>query len=103
MEFLSQKGVQFVEKNVLVSLDALEELGPAGLLNYKSLVQERAQALGLPFPRYFTVATSGPEHAKLFTVEGRITEYLTARATASSKKSASQQAAEALYEKLEAT
>lgn len=94
---------EFVEKNVLVSLDALEELGPAGLLNYKSLVQERAQALGLPFPRYITVATSGPEHAKLFTVEVRITEFLTARATASSKKSASQQAAEALYEKLEAT
>lgn len=94
---------EFVEKHVLVSLDALEELGPAGLLNYKSLVQERAQALGLPFPRYFTVATSGPEHAKLFTVEGRITEYLTARATASSKKSASQRAAEALYEKLAAT
>ncbi len=94
---------EFVEKQVLVSLEALEELGPAGLLNYKSLVQERAQALGLPFPRYFTVGTSGPEHAKLFTVEIRITDQLTARATASSKKAASQQAAEALYEKLEAT
>jgi ribonuclease-3 len=94
---------EFIEKQVLISLDALEELGPAGLLNYKSLVQERAQALGLPFPRYFTVATSGPEHAKLFTVELRITDYLSARATASSKKAASQQAAEALYEKLEAT
>jgi ribonuclease-3 len=94
---------QFVEKQVLVSLEALEELGPAGLLNYKSLVQERAQALGLPFPRYCTVGTSGPEHAKLFTVEVRITDYLTARATASSKKAASQQAAEALYERFEAT
>jgi ribonuclease-3 len=94
---------EFVEKQVLVSLGALEELGPAGLLNYKSLVQERAQALGLPFPRYSTVATSGPEHAKLFTVEVRITDYLRSRATASSKKAASQQAAEALYQKLEAT
>ncbi len=94
---------EFVEKQVLVSLEALEQLGPAGLLNYKSLVQERAQALGLPFPRYFTVGTSGPEHAKLFTVEARITDYLTARATASSKKAASQQAAETLYEKLEST
>ena len=91
----------FVERQILGSLDHLEKAGSAGLLNYKSLVQERAQALSLPAPRYATVGTSGPEHAKTFTVEIRIGESLRARAVASSKKVASQMAAEDLYRRLE--
>lgn len=90
-----------IHTSVLARLAEIEELGPVALLNYKSLLQERAQDLGLAFPHYVTVATSGPEHAKLFTVEGRISEELRSRATASSKKAASQQAAEALYLRLE--
>ena len=90
----------FIRREVLGKLDAIDELGPTALLNYKNLVQERAQALSLPLPRYVLVATSGPEHAKLFTVEARIGEQFTCRARASSKKSASQLAAESLYEKL---
>ncbi len=91
---------QFIENHILSSLELIEEAGQAGLLNYKSLVQERAQALGLAYPRYVTVGTSGPEHAKSFTVEARINDSLSTRATASSKKVASQQAAESLYQKL---
>jgi ribonuclease III len=92
---------EFVQTHVLGSLKKLEESGPAALLNYKNVLQERAQALGLGFPRYVTISTSGPEHAKLFTVEARIGDALVTRATASSKKAASQQAAEKLYQKLE--
>lgn len=91
---------QFVEKQILSGLDQLEELGAVGLLNYKNLLQERAQALGLSFPRYHTIGTSGPEHAKSFTVEAKIDESLKARAMATSKKAASQLAAELLYGKL---
>lgn len=90
-----------IDSHVLASLEQLAELGDEGLLNYKNLLQERAQALGLPYPRYATVGTSGPEHAKSFTVEVRISEELLTRATASSKKAASQQAAESLYQKVE--
>jgi len=91
----------FIETNVLGSLDQLAELGDVGLLNYKNLLQERAQAMGLPFPRYSTVGTSGPEHAKSFTVEVKIGEDLLTRATASSKKVASQRAAERLFQEVE--
>jgi ribonuclease-3 len=87
----------FIENAVLGRLAEIDELGAIALLNYKSLLQERAQALGLAFPRYFTVGTTGPEHAKLFTIEAKIGDSLSSRATASSKKAASQQAAESLY------
>ncbi|HEX4169101.1 MAG TPA: ribonuclease III [Bryobacteraceae bacterium] len=90
----------FIQNHILGALDRLEELGPAALLNYKSLLQEQTQALGLPLPRYLMIAAGGPEHAKLFTVEARVNEHWCARATASSKKAASQLAAESLYEKL---
>ncbi len=94
---------QLIENRVLNRLERLEALGPAGLLNYKNLLQERAQELGLPYPRYSTVGTGGPEHAKQFTVEVKIGEALASRATASSKKAASQEAAERLFEKLESS
>lgn len=64
--------------------------------NHKSTLQEKALAMGLPMPRYVTVGSSGPEHAKQFTVEGRIGNIYSARASASSKKAASQGAAELL-------
>ncbi|HEY7210876.1 MAG TPA: ribonuclease III [Bryobacteraceae bacterium] len=92
---------QFVQREVMGSLERLVELGPVALLNYKNLLQERAQALGLPFPRYSTTGTSGPDHARSFTIEVRLGEGLSARATASSKKAASQQAAKNLYQVLE--
>jgi ribonuclease III len=89
-----------IENRILTKLAEIEQQGPTALLNYKSLLQERAQSLGLASPRYITIATSGPEHAKLFTVEAKIADDLRTRATASSKKAASQQAAEALYVQL---
>jgi ribonuclease III len=92
---------QFIEAHVLSAVEKLAELGPAGLLNYRSLVQEKARDLGLPYPRYVSIGSSGPEHAKIFTVDARINDVLFARATASSKKAASQQAAAGLYRILE--
>jgi ribonuclease III len=91
---------KFVQEHVLRALDRPEELASIGLLNYKSVLQERTRLLGLPLPRYLTIGASGPEHAKIFTVEVRIGENIAFRATGSSKKSASQHAAEGLIEKL---
>jgi ribonuclease-3 len=91
----------FIEQCVLSGLSALD--GEAiETLNHKSVLQERTQALGMPVPRYLTVATSGPEHAKMFTVEARVGDYLIGRATGTSKKAASQQAAELLIAQLNA-
>ena len=89
----------FVTAKVLVEIDQMAD-GAIELLNHKSVLQERTQAMGLPMPRYFTVGTAGPEHAKVFTVEARVGDLLSQRATGSSKKAASQHAAEILIGRL---
>ena len=81
----------FVTRHVLFEIEAMGG-GSIELLNHKSV--------GLPMPRYATVATTGPEHAKVFTVEARVGDVLSERATGSSKKAASQQAAEMLIGRL---
>ncbi len=90
----------FIEERVLTLLDSPEDVDSIGLLNHKSVLQERTQALGLPVPRYSTVETTGPEHAKIFTVEVRVGTQLVGRATGTSKKAASQNAAQMLLEQL---
>jgi len=91
----------FVEEFVLSVPETPGDVESIGRLNHKSVLQERTQALGLPVPRYTIVETSGPEHAKIFTVEVRIGSQLAGRASASSKKAASQLAAQLLLEKLD--
>ncbi len=66
----------------------------------KNALQELAQARKLPLPRYALIAQSGPEHAKLFTVEVRLGPGRAAAAQASSKKAASQKAAAILLHQL---
>lgn len=92
----------FVEEHILSVLASPEDIESIGLLNHKSVLQERTQAMGLPVPRYATVETSGPEHAKVFLVEVRIGSDFAMRAAGSSKKAASQRAAQLLLEHLEA-
>ena len=90
---------QFIKAHVLFEIDEVSG-GAIELLNHKSVLQERTQALGLPMPRYSTVGTTGPEHAKVFTVEVRVGEKWSERASGSSKKLASQLAAERLIWRL---
>ncbi len=89
----------FIERYVLSGLANLDNDG-IELLNHKSVLQERTQSMGLPPPRYSTVASEGPQHAKIFTVEARIGDRLISCATGSSKKTASQLAAERMIEQL---
>ena len=90
----------FILTHVLTRLEDENDLTAFELSNYKSILQEEAQAQGLPTPKYTIVETSGPEHAKVFTVEVAIGSNLRNRATGSSKKTASQLAAQALIEQL---
>ncbi|HUJ51705.1 MAG TPA: ribonuclease III [Bryobacteraceae bacterium] len=78
------------------------ELPQAGLevTDYKSALQEKAQALKLPQPRYSIVEERGPEHAKTFLVEVRVGHDWSSRAEGLSKKSASQKAAQRVLEQL---
>ncbi|MGI8959062.1 MAG: ribonuclease III [Bryobacteraceae bacterium] len=91
---------EFIEQHVLGALENPEDVNSIGLLNHKSVLHERAQALGLPPPRYDIVETSGPEHAKVFTIEARVGEKFSSRGIGSSKKAASQHAAQLLLQQM---
>lgn len=89
----------FIEKCVIGPLDSAQDADglPA---DFKSTLQEVAQSLGLPMPRYMIVGEVGPEHAKTFTVEARLSEAWVSRAEGPSKKAAGQRAAQGLLEQL---
>ncbi len=81
----------------------LEHLSRSGkrlpVNDYKSTLQERLQAIGLPQPSYVLVGERGPEHKKQFTVEAHLripdrgTSEFVGRAEGSTKKNAEQEAA----------
>jgi ribonuclease-3 len=66
----------------------------------KTELQEWAQARGLALPAYELIATSGPDHAPLFTVAASVAGRDCATAAASSKRAAETRAAAALLERL---
>ncbi len=66
----------------------------------KSTLQEWAQSNKLGTPRYSTVDSSGPDHARVFTVEVQVDGKVHGRGTGSSKQVAAQAAAQAALEKL---
>jgi ribonuclease-3 len=68
--------------------------------DYKSALQELAQSLKLPQPRYAIVEERGPEHAKTFLVEVRVGRDWVGRAEGLSKKSAGQKAAQEILQRL---
>lgn len=80
--------------------DALPSDQPGQLTDYKSALQEMAQALKLPQPRYAIVEEHGPEHAKTFLVEVRVGKDWVSRAEGLSKKSAGQKAAQQVLQRL---
>ena len=78
-----------------------EAVGLFPVVDYKSTLQERVQALRLPQPRYVVVEETGPEHAKTFVVEVRIGTQYASRGEGSSKKSAGQSAAKSVLQQLD--
>jgi ribonuclease-3 len=70
------------------------------LTDHKSALQEMAQALKLPQPRYHIVEERGPEHAKTFIVEVTVGRDWTSRAEGMSKKDAGQRAAQQVLQQL---
>lgn len=79
--------------------DAGTDIQPA-ITNFKSALQELAQALRLPQPRYSIVREKGPEHSKIFTVEVRVGKEWSGQAEGRTKKIAAQRAARGVYERL---
>jgi len=94
----------FVSSNILDAPiasdeDAGTDIQPA-IANFKSALQELAQARKLPQPRYTIVRERGPEHAKMFTVEVRVGKDWGGQAEGRTKKIAAQRAARGVYERL---
>lgn len=79
--------------------EAGTDIQPA-ITNFKSALQELAQARNLPQPRYSVVREKGPEHSKTFTVEVRVGKGCTGQAEGRTKKVAAQRAARSVYERL---
>jgi ribonuclease-3 len=90
----------FVERHVLSGLAELEATPEAEGHDCKSALQELAQTMGLPQPRYHIVREHGPEHSKTFTVEVRVGKEWAGEADGASKKSAGQNAAQRVLEQL---
>jgi ribonuclease-3 len=90
---------EFIESQVVGVFDVLED-GPDSVTDYKSALQEMAQALRLPPPRYVIIAEDGPEHSKTFTVEVRLGKEWISQAQGMSKKSAGQRAAQQILQQL---
>jgi ribonuclease-3 len=82
----------FIVQHVIGETEPSTELDLA--TDYKSALQELAQSMSLPQPRYAIVEERGPEHAKTFLVEVRVGRDWVSRAEGLSKKSAGQRAAQ---------
>jgi ribonuclease-3 len=90
----------FIERFVVgAPIDSTDGEGGA-VVDFKSALQETAQALKLPPPRYVTVAEDGPEHSKTFTVEVRLGKDWISQAQGPSKKAAGQKAAQQILQQL---
>jgi ribonuclease III len=89
-----------IETHVVASFALAEGSVDGAVADYKSALQEMAQALKLPPPRYFIVGEQGPEHSKTFTVEVRVGKEWIGQAQGLSKKAAGQKAAESILQQL---
>ncbi len=90
----------FVARHVLCDLGDLESAPDSAGHDYKSALQELAQTMRLPPPRYHIMREHGPEHAKTFTIEVRVGKDFIGAADGASKKGAGQKAAQLVLERL---
>jgi len=90
----------FIEARVIGALHPSEDGGGGTVTDHKSALQEMAQTLKLPPPRYSIVSEEGPEHSKTFTVEVRLGKDWVGQAQGLSKKAAGQKAAQNVLERL---
>jgi ribonuclease-3 len=90
----------FIETRVVGAPRTTEDGSDGEVTDHKSALQEMAQALKLPPPRYVIVAEEGPEHSKTFTVEVRLGKEWVSQAQGLSKKTAGQRAAQQILAQL---
>lgn len=76
------------------------DAGAEPLRDFKSTLQERVQARGMPLPEYDVVEEEGPDHAKVFHVRVRVEDRWQARGHGRTKKRAEQRAARQVLDQL---
>lgn len=89
---------RIIHEQVLVNVN--ETIHERTRRNYKSLLQERLQARYKMPPRYKVSYTSGPDHARRFTVKVMLKGTVLGVGTGNSKKQAEQRAAETALTRL---
>ena len=77
---------------------SIKVISQVELYDPKSTLQEWAQSNKLGTPRYVTIDSSGPDHAKIFTVEVQVDGKIYGQGAGSSKQTAAQMAAHAALE-----
>lgn len=99
--FLDQ-GINVIENFIKKQLNFLlkETLSSGRLKDYKSLLQEKIQAVKGQSPIYLTEKEEGPEHNKIFTINVLSNNKILAKGIGKSKQKAEQEAAKAALEKL---
>jgi ribonuclease-3 len=90
-----------IETHVLAGFEHIDDLKSIAFVSHKNVLHEKLQSLGLPLPEYRVISTSGPDHVKVFTVEAKVEGQFVSRGVGSSKKEASQQAAQVLLNQIE--
>ncbi len=90
----------FVMRHIVESREVLPDGPERDFGDSKSALQEFAQSRKLPPPRYVVLRETGPDHQKLFTVEVRLGQRFSAVGEGGSKKSASQEAAQAVLRQI---
>jgi ribonuclease-3 len=91
----------FIVRKLVDEWDLTDSSEQDHVVDFKTALQERAQALGLPQPRYIIAKENGPEHAKTFVVEVRVGPAFSGRGEGPSKKSAGQSAAKSVLEQMQ--
>jgi ribonuclease-3 len=89
---------RFISENLLKSSEAI--LIQPDHANYKSILQEHVQEKLRTYPRYLTLQETGPDHAKVFTVEVVVKKDRLGLGKGTTKKRAEQAAAHDALETL---
>lgn len=94
-----EKAREFISRTILINVEATLEEGSHR--NYKSLLQETLQARYKVPPRYRVTYTTGPDHARRFTVKVTLKGTVLGVGSGTSKKQAEQRAAESALSRLD--
>ncbi len=92
-------GIEYCKKFIVESVlsNIMDEKRLMKDSNYKSLLLELTQSVGMGIPTYEVVQTEGPDHDRIFTIEAHLQGKSYGVGKGSNKKSAEQNAAREAY------